>query len=69
MAPVVVGTAEAPVAIGTARPASVGAGGVVVVVLDGGAIGSSRGTPDTVRTTVRLGRGTRVRVGFAAGLR
>ena len=67
MAPVVVRTAGAPVAVGTARPASVGTGVVVVVVLDGGAVGSSRGTPDAVWTTVGLGRGAGGRVVFAAG--
>ena len=67
MASVVVRTAEAPVGVGTARPVSVGAGVVVVVVLDGGAVGSSRGTPDAVWTTVGLGRGAGGRVVFAAG--
>ena len=48
MAPVVVRTAEAPVAVRAARPVSVGTGVVVVVVLDGWAIVSSWSAPDTV---------------------
>ena len=55
MAPVVVRTAETPVAVGTARPVPVGTGVVVVVVvINRRAVGSSRCTPDTVRTAVRL---------------
>ena len=68
MAPVVVRTAEAPVGVGTARPVPVGTGvGVVVVVVSGRAVSSSRRTPDTVRTAVRLGWRTGRRVVFAAG--
>ena len=48
MAPIVLRTAEAPVAVGTARPASVGTGVVVVVVLGGRAICSGGRTPDAV---------------------
>ena len=68
MTPVVVGTAEAPVAIRTARPGPVGAGAVVVVVLNGRAVFRSRCTPDTVSTAVGLGWGTDGRAIVAAGL-
>ena len=67
MAPVVVGTAEAPVAIRTARPVPVGAGAVVVVVLNGRAVFRTRRAPDTVSTTVGLGWGTDCRAIVAAG--
>ena len=63
-----VGTAETPIAVGTARPVPVGAGAVVIVVISGGALcSSSRCTPDTVRVTARLRWGARERVVFAVG--
>ena len=67
MTPVVVGTAEAPVAVRTARPVPVGTGAVVVVVLNGRAVFRSRRAPDTVCATVGQGWGTDCRAIVAAG--